>query len=218
LENRKPPAREARLPPCQGGKAVSDQGTYQPFTYYQLMETSLRELLVEKGIVTDEQVSAEVAAMRARQPERGARVVAKAWVDADYKKRLLANGTAACEELGLQIPALHLVVVENTPQVHNAIVCTLCSCYPRVLLGIPPDWYKSRNYRSRMVREPRAVLEEFGLRLPATVTVRVHDSTADMRYMVLPMRPQGTDGWDEARLASIVTRDSMIGVAVPPVQ
>jgi nitrile hydratase len=145
-------------------------------------------------------------------------VVAKAWVDADYKKRLLANGTAACEELGLQIPALHLVVVENTPQVHNAIVCTLCSCYPRVLLGIPPDWYKSRNYRSRMVREPRVVLEEFGLRLPATVTVRVHDSTADMRYMVLPMRPQGTDGWDEARLAGIVTRDSMIGVAVPRVQ
>jgi nitrile hydratase len=197
---------------------MSDQGTYQPFTYYQLMETSLRELLVEKCIVTDEQVNAEVAAMRARQPERGARVVAKAWVDAEYKKRLLANGTAACEELGLQIPALHLVVVENTPQVHNAIVCTLCSCYPRMLLGIPPDWYKSRNYRSRMVREPRAVLEEFGLRLPATVTVRVHDSTADMRYMVLPMRPQGTDGWDEARLAGIVTRDSMIGVAVPRVQ
>jgi nitrile hydratase len=197
---------------------MSDRGTYQPFTYYQLMETSLRELLVEKGIVTDEQVNAEVTAMRARQPERGARVVAKAWVDADYKKRLLANGTAACEELGLQIPALHLVVVENTPQVHNAIVCTLCSCYPRVLLGIPPDWYKSRNYRSRMVREPRVVLEEFGLRLPATVTVRVHDSTADMRYMVLPMRPQGTDGWDEARLAGIVTRDSMIGVAVPRVK
>jgi nitrile hydratase subunit alpha len=195
----------------------TDRGSYQPFTYYQLMETSLRELLVEKGLVTDEQVDAEVAAMRARQPQRGARVVAKAWLDAEYKKRLLANGTAACEELGLQIPGLHLVVVENTPQIHNAIVCTLCSCYPRVLLGIPPDWYKSRNYRSRMVREPRAVLEEFGLRLPATVTVRVHDSNADMRYLVLPMRPQGTEEWDEARLADIVTRDSMIGVAVPKV-
>jgi len=193
----------------------TDRGTYQPFTYYQLMETSLRELLVEKGIVTDEQVNAEVAAMRARQPERGARVVAKAWVDAEYKKRLLANGTAACEELGLEIPALHLVVVENTPQVHNAIVCTLCSCYPRVLLGIPPDWYKSRNYRSRMVREPRVVLQEFGLKLPESVQIRVHDSNADMRYMVLPMRPKGTEGWDEARLAGIVTRDSMIGVAVP---
>src|SRR5207253_11239356 len=117
----------------------SDRGTYQPFTYCQLMETSRRELLVEKGIVTDEQVNAEVAAMRARQPERGARVVAKAWTDPQYKKRLLANGTAACEELGLEIPGLRLVVVENTPQVHNAIVCTLCSCYPRVLLGIPPD-------------------------------------------------------------------------------
>jgi nitrile hydratase len=196
---------------------MSDQGTYQPFTYYQLMETSLRELLVEKGIVTDEQVNAEVVAMRGRQPERGARVVAKAWVDAEYKKRLLANGTAACEELGLEIPGLRLVAVENTPQVHNAIVCTLCSCYPRVLLGIPPDWYKSRNYRSRMVREPRTVLAEFGLQIPEVVQIRVHDSTADMRYLVLPMRPKGTEGWDEARLAGIVTRDSMIGVAVPTV-
>ena len=196
---------------------MSDRGTYQPFTYYQLMETSLRELLVEKGLVTDEQVNAEVAAMRARQPERGARVVAKAWIDDAFRQRLLKNGTAACEELGLEIPALRLVVVENTPQVHNAIVCTLCSCYPRVLLGIPPDWHKSRNYRSRMVREPRAVLAEFGLRIPEAVQIRVHDSTADMRYMVLPMRPKGTEGWDETRLTGIVTRDSMIGVAVPTI-
>ena len=196
---------------------MSDRGTYQPFTYYQLMETSLRELLVEKGLVTDEQVNAEVAAMRARQPERGARVVAKAWIDDAFRQRLLKNGTAACEELGLEIPALRLVVVENTPQVHNAIVCTLCSCYPRVLLGIPPDWYKSRNYRSRMVREPRAVLAEFGLRIPESVQIRVHDSTADMRYIVLPMRPKGTEGWDETRLTGIVTRDSMIGVAVPTI-
>jgi len=196
---------------------MKDQGTYQPYSYYQLMETSLRELLVEKGIVTDEQVNTEVTAMRARQPDRGARVVAKAWVDDAFRHRLLKNGTAACEELGLEIPALRLVVVENTPQVHNAIVCTLCSCYPRVLLGIPPDWYKSRNYRSRMVREPRQVLTEFGLAIPETVQIRVHDSTADMRYMVLPMRPKGTEGWDEARLAGIVTRDSMIGVAVPTV-
>jgi len=196
---------------------MKDQGTYQPYTYYQLMETSLRELLVEKGVVTDAQVSEVVAAMRARQPERGAKVVARAWLDPAYKARLLANGTAACEELGLEIPALKLVVVENTPQVHNAIVCTLCSCYPRVLLGIPPDWYKSFGYRSRMVREPRAVLAEFGLKIADTVQIRVHDSTADMRYMVLPMRPQGTEDWDEARLAGIVSRDSMIGVAVPKV-
>ena len=194
---------------------MSDHGRYQPFTYYQLMETSLRELLVEKGIVTDEQVTEEVAAMRGRTPERGSKVVARAWVDAEYKKRLLANGTAACEELGLEIPGLRLVAVENTPQVHNAIVCTLCSCYPRVLLGIPPDWYKSRNYRSRMVREPREVLAELGLRIPDAVQIRVHDSTADMRYIVLPMRPAGTDGWIEERLATLVTRDSMIGVAVP---
>ena len=197
---------------------MKDQGTYQPYTYYQLMETSLRELLVEKGVVTDAQVNEVVAAMRERQPERGAKVVARAWTDPAYKARLLANGTAACEELGLEIPGLKLVVVENTPQVHNAIVCTLCSCYPRVLLGIPPDWYKSFGYRSRMVREPRAVLAEFGLKVADTVQIRVHDSTADMRYMVLPMRPQGTEGWDEARLATIVTRDSMIGVAVPKVK
>jgi nitrile hydratase len=179
------------------------------------MEVSLCELLVEKGIVTESAISEEVAAMRARTPARGAKVVARAWGDPEYRKRLLANGTAACEELGLEIPGLRLVVVENTPQVHNAIVCTLCSCYPRVLLGIPPDWYKSRNYRARMVREPRAVLREFGLSLPEETSVRVHDSTADMRYLVLPMRPAGTEGWDEERLAGIVTRDSMIGVAVP---
>jgi nitrile hydratase len=194
---------------------MSDQGRYRPLSYFQLMEVSLRELLVEKGAFTQEQVDEEVAAMRARTPGRGARVVARAWLDASFRERLLKNGTAACEELGLEIPALRLVVVENTPQVHNAIVCTLCSCYPRMLLGIPPDWYKSRNYRSRMVREPRAVLAEFGLPIAESVQVRVHDSTADMRYLVLPMRPAGTEGWDEARLASVVTRDSMIGVAVP---
>ena len=194
---------------------MKDAGDYQPFSYFQLMEVSLRELLVEKGLVTEAQVEATVEDMRHRTPERGARVVAKAWTDPAFKARLLANGTAACEELGLDVPALKLVVVENTAGVHNMIVCTLCSCYPRMLLGIPPDWYKSRNYRSRAVREPRAVLAEFGLDLAPDVAVRVHDSTADMRYLVLPMRPAGTEGWDEARLASIVTRDCMIGVAVP---
>ena len=194
---------------------MNDPGPYRPLSYFQLMEISLRELLVEKGVVTEEQVAAEVEAMRKRGYERGARVVARAWIDPEYKKRLLADGTKACEELGLEIPALKLLVVENTPQVHNAVVCTLCSCYPRMLLGIPPEWYKSRNYRSRMVREPRAVLAEFGLQLPDQVTVRVHDSTADMRYLVLPMRPAGTEGWDEERLAGVVNRDCMIGVAVP---
>jgi nitrile hydratase len=196
---------------------MNDPGPYRPLTYFQLMEISLRELLVEKGIVTEEQVAQEVEAMRKRGYERGARVVARAWVDPEYKKRLLANGTKACEELGLDIPALKLLVVDNTPEVHNAIVCTLCSCYPRMLLGIPPDWYKSRNYRSRMVREPRAVLAEFGLNIPDHVAIRVHDSTADMRYLVLPMRPKDTEGWSEERLASLVNRDSMIGVALPKV-
>jgi nitrile hydratase subunit alpha len=194
-----------------------EQGKYRPLSYFQLMEISLRELLVEKGVLTNEQVDAEVEAMRRRTPERGARVVARAWVDPGFKQRLIANGTKACEELGLDIPALKLVVVENTPEVHNAIVCTLCSCYPRMLLGIPPDWYKSKAYRSRMVREPRAVLAEFGLDIPEKTQVRVHDSSADMRYLVLPMRPAGTDGWSEERLAALVNRDAMIGVAVPKV-
>jgi nitrile hydratase len=194
---------------------VSELGEYRPLTYFQLMEVSLRELLVEKGVVTEQAIEAAVEDMRARGPERGARVVARAWSDAAYKRRLLEDGTAACEELGLDVPALRLIAVENTPAVHNVIVCTLCSCYPRMLLGLPPDWYKSRNYRSRVVREPRAVLAEFGTAIPEHVAIRVHDSTADMRYMVLPMRPAGTDGWDEERLAALVTRDSMIGVALP---
>jgi len=194
---------------------MKEQGNYRPLSYFQLMEVSLRELLVEKGILTDEQVNAAVEDMRSRTPERGAKVVARAWVDDGFKKRLLENGTKACEELGLDVPALKLLVVENTARVHNAIVCTLCSCYPRMLLGIPPEWYKSRSYRSRMVREPRAVLAEFGLDIPEKTQIRVHDSTADMRYIVLPMRPAGTGGWSEDRLASLVNRDCMIGVAVP---
>ena len=194
---------------------MKDSGHYQPYSYFQLMEVSLRELLVEKGIVTEAQVAATVEDMRNRGPERGARVVARAWLDDAFRKRLLEDGTRACEELGLDVPALKLVVVENTPAVHNMIVCTLCSCYPRMLLGIPPDWYKSRNYRSRAVREPRSVLSEFGLRLSQEIKIRVHDSTADMRYLVLPMRPAGTEGWSEERLASIVSRDCMIGVALP---
>jgi nitrile hydratase len=193
----------------------SDIGDYQPLTYFQLMEVSLRELLVEKGIVSEQAVSDAVEDMRRRGPDTGARVVAKAWLDPDFKRLLLENGTRACEAMGIDVPATRLVVVENTPREHNVIVCTLCSCYPRMLLGIPPDWYKSRNYRARVVREPRTVLAEFGLRIAEDVTIRVHDSTADMRYMVLPMRPAGSEGWDAARLAATVSRDCMIGVAVP---
>jgi nitrile hydratase len=192
-----------------------DQGTYRPLSYFQLMEVTLRELLVEKGLLTQEQVDSEVRAMRNRTPERGARVIARAWADPAFRQKLLENASLACESIGIQVPGLHLVAVENTPAVHNVIVCTLCSCYPRMLLGIPPDWYKSLNYRSRMVREPRAVLQEFGLQVPPDVQIRVHDSSADMRYIVLPMRPAGTEGWSEERLAELVNRDSMIGVAVP---
>jgi nitrile hydratase len=183
--------------------------------YYRRLQAAVEELLVLKGVFTPEDVAREVAAMESRSYERGARVVARAWVDADYRARLLANGSAAAEELGLEVGPLKLIVVENTPRVHNVIVCTLCSCYPRMLLGIPPEWYKSREYRSRVVREPRAVLAEFGTHVADGVEIRVHDSTADMRYMVLPLRPSDTERLSEAELAALVTRDSLIGVGVP---
>ena len=186
-----------------------------PLSDYQLMEIAVRELLVEKRILTADEIRRTVEAMDARSPALGARVVARAWVDPAFRARLLANGAGACEELGIAMGAVKLVVVESTPEVHNLVVCTLCSCYPRALLGLPPDWYKSRAYRARAVREPRAVLSEFGTELADDVTVRVHDSTADMRYLVLPLRPPGTEGWSEERLAGLVTRDCMIGVSIP---
>lgn len=186
-----------------------------PLSDYQRMEIAIRELLIEKQVLTADEIRRAVEAMDARNPALGARVVARAWTDPAFKARLLANGTAACEELGVSMGGTKLVVVESTPDTHNLIVCTLCSCYPRALLGLPPDWYKSRAYRARAVREPRAVLREFGTELPDGVVVRVHDSTADMRYLVLPLRPAGTEGWNEDRLAALVTRDSMVGVSVP---
>jgi len=185
-----------------------------PLTYFQRMEVAVRELLIEKGILTADQVRQQVEDMDSRTPARGAAVVARAWSDLAFHDLLLADANTALESMGVDRGPYKLVVVENTPDVHNVIVCTLCSCYPRWLLGLPPDWYKSRNYRSRMVREPRAVLREFGLDLPQSTTVRVHDSTADMRYLVLPMRPPGTDAWQEQELAALVSRDAMVGVAV----
>ncbi len=186
-----------------------------PLTYWQRMEIAVRELMIEKGHLSADQVAAQIDAMDARSPANGAAVVARAWVDPEFKARLLADAGAASREMGFDIGPLHLIAVENTPDVHNLIVCTLCSCYPRNLLGLPPDWYKTREYRSRAVREPRAVLREFGLDLPETTAIRVHDSTADMRYIVLPARPEGTEGLDEAALAALVTRDSMIGTGLP---
>ena len=181
-------------------------------SYYQAMEIAVRELLIGKGIISANDVRRAVEAMDARTPAQGARIVARAWTNPLYKARLLADGSAAVRELGIDVGPTRLIVVENTPRLHNLIVCTLCSCYPRMVLGLPPDWYKSRAYRSRAVREPRAVLNEFGTFLNHDVEVRVHDSTADMRYLVLPERPAGTEHWSEERLASLVTRDSMIGV------
>jgi len=183
-------------------------------TYYRAMETALRELLIEKGIVSAEDVRRQVENMDGRNAGRGAAMIARAWVDPAYKERMLLDGARAAEEIGLDVGPLRLVVVENTAAVHNVIVCTLCSCYPRMLLGLPPDWYKSRMYRSRVVREPRAVLAEFGTVIADDVLIRVHDSTADMRYLVAPRRPAGTENWSEAELARLVTRDSMIGVAL----
>ena len=183
-------------------------------SYYRAMEIAVRELLIEKNVFTLADARAQIEAMDARTPARGAQVVARAWTDEGYRARLLANGAAASEELGLDVGPLKLVVVENTPATHNVIVCTLCSCYPRMLLGLPPDWYKSREYRSRVVREPRRVLAEFGTAVPDDVAIRVHDSTADMRYLVLPMRPADTQGMNEAQLAARVTRDAMIGTAI----
>jgi nitrile hydratase len=180
---------------------------------------ALESLLREKGLLTAEDVDRIVSAYEHDiGPMIGARVVARAWVDADYRQRLLADAAAAVAELGLGgPPAGDLVVPEDTPEVHNLVVCTLCSCYPWAVLGLPPTWYKSPAYRSRAVSEPRAVLRELGLELPETVTVNVWDSSSDLRYMVLPLRPAGTEGWSEERLAGLVTRDCMIGVALPRV-
>jgi nitrile hydratase len=191
-----------------------------PMGYYERLALALRELTIEKGLLTADDIRRQIELIDSRSPALGARVVARAWVDADYKRRLLEDAVAAVGELGVTMyDGTRLVVMENTPSVHNMVVCTLCSCYPRTVLGLPPDWYKSRDYRARAVREPRALLAEFGTVIPEDVEIRVHDSTAILRYLILPLRPAGTEGMKEEDLAGLVTRDSMIGVAVvkPPV-
>ncbi len=184
-------------------------------TYYQVLGLALKELLIEKGIVTPSEIRHAIELRDSITAAVGAKIVARAWTDPGYKMRLLANGSEAIREFGLDMGAVELIVVENTPEVHNVIVCTLCSCYPRAVLGLPPSWYKSREYRARTVREPRAVLKEFGTEIPETTEMRVHDSTADIRYLVLPIRPAGTSGLNEEQLAALVTRDCMIGVSLP---
>jgi nitrile hydratase len=180
-----------------------------------LRTKALESLLVEKGLVDPKALDALVDAYENKiGPRNGARVVARAWVDPAYKKRLLADGGAAIAEMGYEgAQGEHMVVVENTPKVHNLVVCTLCSCYPWPVLGLPPVWYKSAPYRSRAVMEPRGVLREFGVEVPEDTEVRVWDSTAEIRYLVLPERPAGTDHLSEEELTALVTRDSMIGVA-----
>ena len=184
-----------------------------PAGEFELLEQAIRELLIEKGVFTAEDIQRQIDDMDSRTPMIGSRLVAKAWVDPGFKRRFLAEPKAVIEEMGVNLAhSPELMIVENTPAVHNVIVCTLCSCYPRAVLGIPPAWYKKKAYRARTVKEPRAVLAEFGTVLPDDVEIRVHDSTADLRYLVLPVRPAGTHGWSEERLAELVTRDSMIGV------
>lgn len=172
---------------------------------------ALRDLLIKAGHYTADEEQAVISAMQGASPANGARIAARAWMDPDFKERLLDDGTATIRELDFEIAPYEFTVMENTDTIHNVIVCTLCSCYPRSLLGMSPAWYKSKAYRSRVVREPRLVLQEFGVDLGENVNVRVHDSTAELRYMVLPQRPAGTEGWSEERLAGLVTRDSLIG-------
>jgi nitrile hydratase len=189
---------------------VDDDG--HTVTETDLLERALRELLIEKGVITAAEVNAKIDDIDSRNPALGAAIVAKAWTEPDFKARLLDDPRAAVAELGIDTGGLaELMVIENTPEVHNVVVCTLCSCYPRMILGIPPAWYKSAPYRSRVVADPRGVLAEFGTDLPDGVSVRVHDSTADLRYLILPMRPAGTESMSAEELAGLVTRDSMIG-------
>ena len=184
--------------------------------FYARRIRAIEALLVEKGVLSREDVRHQIEYMESRSPANGARLVARAWVDPEFKARLLTDTKAAAQDLGMDASGpIEFDVDEDTPQVRNLIVCTLCSCYPRAILGRPPDWYKSFNYRSRAVKEPRAVMREFGFEPPDGVEVVVHDSTADMRYMVLPMRPPGTEDMNEEELAELVTRDSLIGVTVP---
>jgi len=190
-----------------------DEIDEQP-SYYDMLETAVRELLIEKKYFGASEIRRQIEVLDSRTPALGAKVVARAWVDPEFRARLLADGRAACEqEFGISFyDETDLIVLENTERVHNLIVCTLCSCYPRPVLGLPPDWYKAKPYRARAVSEPRAVLAEFGTLIPDDVEIRVSDSTAIVRYLVLPMRPAGTEHYTEEALAGLVTRDSMIGV------
>lgn len=187
----------------------------QPFTRYMAMTEAVAALLQAKAIFTADELRRTLESIDSRSPADGARLVARAWVDQAFRTRVLDDVNAAAAEVGIDAGGIPIRAVANDAATHNVIVCTLCSCYPRLLLGPAPDWYKARAYRSRVVREPRAVLAEFGLVVPRDKAVVVHDSTAELRYLVVPERPAGTEGWSEADLAALVTRDCLIGTAVP---
>lgn len=184
-----------------------------PVRAWESREAAIRALLIEKGVLGAEEIRRRIEEWEQKSPAQGSRIVARAWVDPGYEARLLADANAAAGELGIDAPGAKIIALKNTAKLHHLVVCTLCSCYPRTILGLPPAWYKSKAYRSRAVSEPRQVLAEFGTVLAPGVELRVVDSTADCRYLVLPMRPAGSEGLSEAELAALVTRDSMIGVA-----
>jgi len=194
-----------------------DHPDHSELSEMQARVRALETILTEKGHIDPATLDAIVEAYETRiGPRNGARIVARAWVDPAFRQRLLADATDAANEMNMQSPVgAHLIAVENTPSRHNMVVCTLCSCYPWEVLGLPPVWYKSAPYRSRAVIEPRGVLADFGVALPQDTQIRVWDSTAETRFIVLPMRPAGTDGWSEEQLAELVTRDSMIGTGLP---
>lgn len=187
--------------------------------FYPLASQAMEELLAEKRILTPREIRAELELAKGRGPQVGARIVARAWLEPAFRKALLADGKAALADIGIKFGEAQLIVLENTETVHHLVCCTLCSCYPRSLLGQPPFWYRNAEYRARAVSEPRKVLREMGVRLPKAVAVHVHDSNADVRYLVIPRRPAKTEGFDEAALAALVTRESLIGAGfavVPP--
>ena len=203
-----------------GPEEQHEAGPKHELSHWAKRAYAMRDILIEKGVVTEEDIRQQAEFAESKTPANGARLVARAWTDPDFKARLMADPKKVCAEMGIDASTLNeFVILENTDRVRHMVVCTLCSCYPRPILGRPPDWYKSFNYRKRAVNDPRGVMREFGLEVPGDVEVRVHDSTADMRYLVIPERPAGTEDLGVEELEKLVTRDSMIGVmdALPAV-
>ena len=197
------------------GKPIKEDETGEGPNQHHLMNLAMQELLQDQNLITADDIRSKIEKFEDDYPNRGAKVVAQAWTDADFMKRLLEDANPVIEDMGIDLEhASRIIAIENTAEVHNVIVCTLCSCYPRTLMGQPPTWYKSRSYRSRVVFEPRAVLKEFGTEIDDNVVIRTHDSNADMRYIVIPMRPGGTDNWSQEQLEAIISRDSLVGITV----